>query len=461
MTAISPELRRLTRSLVRRPSRTVPAICGVGRVVPLRRRQQRRKATATGGSHALRLISDDYAGCQAAPARACRPPRRRCRPPSMRTISSTSPRRRGAARSPPRSRRRASFSTRKWVGGQRGDLRQVGDAEHLAAVAEGAQALADDAGDLAADAGVDLVEDQRLRLARRAEPRQRQHHPRELAAGGGIAERRRRHPRVRRDPQLDRLAAARRRSRRRAARGRPRASAPVHRQLRQLGGDLLAQRPGRLGRDFARASRRAARAAPRPRRARPRARRRALGAARGARSRPGSARRGRAPRRRCRRACACSRSSASSRSSTASSRSGIGLDPVEVAAQLRRQVGRARPRALRRALAERVERRVDARRRRAAAPRPRRARRRAAAVLLGRRRSPARRRAAASRSALGVAQAVALGGQLRVLGRVGRDLLDLGQLEAEQVEVALARALALAQLGQLALSRAHSRWAAR
>ena len=50
---------------------------------------------------------------------------------------------------------------------------------------------------------------------------------------------------------------------------------------------------------------------------------------------------------------------------------------------------------------------------------------------------------------LGVAQPLALGRQLRLLGRVGRHLLDLGELVAVEVEVALPRAVALAQLGQL------------
>ena len=50
---------------------------------------------------------------------------------------------------------------------------------------------------------------------------------------------------------------------------------------------------------------------------------------------------------------------------------------------------------------------------------------------------------------LGVAQAPALRLELGLLGRVGRDLLDLGELVAVEVEVALARAVALAQLGQL------------
>ena len=54
---------------------------------------------------------------------------------------------------------------------------------------------------------------------------------------------------------------------------------------------------------------------------------------------------------------------------------------------------------------------------------------------------------------VGVAQALALGGELGLLGRVRSRRLDLGELEAHQVEVALARALALAQLGELALER--------
>ena len=48
-----------------------------------------------------------------------------------------------------------------------------------------------------------------------------------------------------------------------------------------------------------------------------------------------------------------------------------------------------------------------------------------------------------------------------MLGGVGCRRLDLGELEAQQVEVALARALALAQLRQLALDSADaSAWAA-
>ena len=54
---------------------------------------------------------------------------------------------------------------------------------------------------------------------------------------------------------------------------------------------------------------------------------------------------------------------------------------------------------------------------------------------------------------VGVAQALALGGELGLLGRIRSRRLDLGELEAHQVEVALARALALAQLLELALER--------
>ena len=50
-----------------------------------------------------------------------------------------------------------------------------------------------------------------------------------------------------------------------------------------------------------------------------------------------------------------------------------------------------------------------------------------------------------------VTEALALRRQLRLLGRVGRHLLDLGELVAVEIEVALAAAVALPQLGQLGL----------
>ena len=53
--------------------------------------------------------------------------------------------------------------------------------------------------------------------------------------------------------------------------------------------------------------------------------------------------------------------------------------------------------------------------------------------------------------ALGVAQPLALDPELLELVRLRGDGLDLGELVAEQVEVALPRAVALAQLRQLGL----------
>ncbi len=162
---------------------------------------------------------------------------------------------------------------------------------------ERAQVLADRARGVAADAGVDLVEhQQRARPRDRPSPdavgdaQQRQHHPRELAARGDLAQRAGGQAGVGRDHQLDRVGArgpqpssrraarprtARRASRARpAARGRPR-RAPAPRAA------ALAQ----LLRPAARSSSRRRRARPRP----PRARSRRARARRAAR---GSARRG-------------------------------------------------------------------------------------------------------------------------------------------------------------------------
>ena len=89
--------------------------------------------------------------------------------------------------------------------GHRGDLRQVGDAEHLALGAQRAQPLPDRAGGLAAHPGVDLVEHQRPRRARARGGHERQHHARQLAAGRGLAQRRRGHARVGRQQEVDPL----------------------------------------------------------------------------------------------------------------------------------------------------------------------------------------------------------------------------------------------------------------
>ena len=113
-------------------------------------------------------------------------------PASMRAISSRrsrgSRRARGSAtRSPlPTS----LLAIRKWLVRPRGDLRRVGDGEHLRARGEPRQALADRVGDGAADAGVDLVEHQGRRGAALGERDfDRQQEARQFAAGGDFHQR--------------------------------------------------------------------------------------------------------------------------------------------------------------------------------------------------------------------------------------------------------------------------------
>src|SRR5262245_36949849 len=91
----------------------------------------------------------------------------------------------------------------------RGDLRQVGDAEHLALGAELVQLLADGSSGVAADPRVDLVEDEGGRPAPRTLAGEGEHHPRELAAGGRIPQRRGGHPGVGGDLEGDALLAHR------------------------------------------------------------------------------------------------------------------------------------------------------------------------------------------------------------------------------------------------------------
>src|SRR5438876_274808 len=93
---------------------------------------------------------------------------------------------------------------------QGGDLRQVGDAEHLALLAEASQRPADRLGDAAADAGIDLVENQRAdRRSLRRDHLDRQADARELASGGDPRERAQRQARVRGDLELDFLGPRR------------------------------------------------------------------------------------------------------------------------------------------------------------------------------------------------------------------------------------------------------------
>jgi hypothetical protein len=123
---------------------------------------------------------------------------------------------------------------------------------------------------------------------------------------------------------------------------------------------------------------------------------------------------------------------------------GLGLEPLAVAAQLAARSSASIASARKRSPA----RRARHRRRHAVQPAARRrpARPRAAVPVLGRERlaPPSRRRA----QRLDVAQPLALGEQSSAPRPRRRDVLDLGELELEQVELALARAGALAQLGQ-------------
>ena len=67
---------------------------------------------------------------------------------------------------------------------------QVGDHQHLGALRELGQPAADLDGGAAADAGVDLVEDERRDRAGAGQGHlERQHHPGQLAAGGALVQR--------------------------------------------------------------------------------------------------------------------------------------------------------------------------------------------------------------------------------------------------------------------------------
>ena len=131
----------------------------------------------------------------------------------------------------------------------------------------------------------------------------------------------------------------------------------------------------------------------------------------------------------------------------------LGLDRVLVGAQLRGDVGEFEQ-GCGDSLAESIERGVDSRRvsepafsrgERPGGTRP---------VVVGPGDRPKRRRSRLAQP-LGVAEALALGAKLRALIRVGSRGVDLVELEAHQVEVALAGALAVGKVGELALSIAH------
>ena len=332
--------------------------------------------------------------------------------------------------------------------GQRGDLRQVGDADDLPGVAQPAQPLADRAGGGAADAGVDLVEDDRaLRLARQAG--KGEHDPRDLAARRRLAERRERHSRIRRHEQLDRLGPGRPEAvRMRLERHlEPRA---VHRQLGELGGDL--------GRE------------PFRRRGPPGAE---LGGERGAPhlalGDPGPETGAHLLRvlepRDLGAATLGVRGDELDRAAVLALQAvergqplldllepaRIGLDAVEVGAQLGGDVGDLEPER-RDPRGDRIERGVDALDRRQPALGGRERSRGALLVVVGSRERGDGAQGALAQT-LGVAEASALGLEAGLLNGIGLGGIDLGELEAEHVELAFARALAGAKLGELAVER--------
>ena len=263
-------------------------------------------------------------------------PRRRASAPSMRHSSSTTP-------SP--SIASTVVSAVSVVGGlldpevragERGDLRQVGDAEHLAAVAERSQPLADGA----------------RRSGRRPPRRPRRTRacatrPRPRPSSAPASPARARRPRRRRAPaRPERLGSGPAGTRLARHRGpdlvarleRDLEGGALHRQRGELGEHVLGQLRRGLRRDACRCARRARRARRAPRRARPR---RARSPPRPARGASRSARQ--------RSACAStastlppclrsSRSYSSRRSSSCSSRPGSASSALGVAAQLRAQV---------------------------------------------------------------------------------------------------------------------------
>ena len=193
-------------------------------------------------------------------ALTCAPARRRWSAQQLLRLAAwwwrSSRRRRACARSPRRARRRRaappwrtcgrralSFSTAELAIGVGRDDGEVGHAHDLAHAAERGQPLAHRTRHGAADAGVDLVEDERADAVLRGEQRlPRQEDARQLAARGDARQRARLLSRVRREAELDavgargagRLAAAGRRWRARARSSPSGGELPGHARLELL-----------------------------------------------------------------------------------------------------------------------------------------------------------------------------------------------------------------------------------
>ena len=150
---VSRELRERLKDAFdeRRHRDPVPA---AGRLAPRRARARGRgrPRVAKGRAYAARSSSS-----------ACRRAASSASPsaPSIRTSSPTTSSPRSSVDGRPGGRAREVLGDREVPRGERRDLRQVGDADDLARGGEVAQLLAHRAGRLPADAGVDLVEDER------------------------------------------------------------------------------------------------------------------------------------------------------------------------------------------------------------------------------------------------------------------------------------------------------------
>src|SRR5918994_2889577 len=332
---------------------------------------------------------------------------------------------------------------------ERGNLGQVRDADHLASLADPPQPLPHGTGRFAADPGVDLVEDQRSGPGVGAEAGERQHHARQLAARRRVPQRGDGKTRVGGDHEGDALAPARPvavgvRLERNLKRG------ALHRELGELRRHPPLQPASRLRTSATQLVRERGpllRGVVHPLLQ--------LDASLlGALQPPdrGSAAL-RVREHRLDRAAVLSLQAIDHVESLLDLLQAprLGVDPIEVATQLAGQVGKL-DRHPSGPLGERIEVAVHAR-----CSRQRRIglgqqRRRAATVLVIPRhgRERATRREA---QALRVVQPLALGAELALLGRLQLRPLDLLQLVAQDVQVPLARPLALAKLRQLALQR--------
>ena len=203
--------------------------------------------------------------------------------------------------------------------GERGHLRQVGDHEHLVVAGQPGQPPADLHRRLAADPGVDLVEDQRRRAAGAGEDHlDGEHHPGQLAAGGALLQRQRRRARVGEQPQLDLVGAVRAR-RRRSTPATARVGSPPAGRLgrdRHLDPGVRHRQPGQLDGHLARRTGRPPRA-------------------RAADSRPASSATSAASRCRSRSSSSSSSSEVSSSASRARARSAQAITPSTSSAYLR------------------------------------------------------------------------------------------------------------------------------